>query len=370
MGVKKKKNRWYIDYYLPNGRRKREVVSIEGVDPSKINREDAKKALSIRKAEIAQGKFEIEQTNKPIFLEKLIKQYMEYSKSNKRPQSYERDITSSKHLTRYFNGKKVNQITNWQVERYKSTRLKEVMKNGKLPSKATINRELSMIKHMFNKAVEWNMLSSNPIAKVKLFPEKPKQLRVITEEEFSKLYNQASEFLQPILMIAVHTGLRRSEILNLKVSDINLKDRYILVRESKNGEIRHVPINTLLMKTLKSVINNTDSEHLFVGPTGEPVKSVKQGFWAALRRSGIPHIRFHDLRHSFGSNLSMAGVDIATIQELMGHKDITTTKRYLHPSPKHKKEAVERLKFSPMDTYLDTNSNSGDDASAVTHRNH
>jgi len=78
MGVYKKDNRWYIDYYLPNGRRKREVVSIEGVDPSKINREDAKKALSIRKAEIAQGKFEIEQTNKPIFLEKLIKQYMEY----------------------------------------------------------------------------------------------------------------------------------------------------------------------------------------------------------------------------------------------------------------------------------------------------
>ena len=66
----------------------------------------------------------------------------------------------------------------------------------------------------------------------------------------------------------------------------------------------------------------------------------------------------------------MAGVDIATIQELMGHKDITTTKRYLHPSPKHKKEAVERLKFSPIDTYLDTNSNSGADASAVTHRNH
>jgi len=130
-------------------------------------------------------------------------------------------------------------------------------------------------------------LSNNPIARVKLFPEKPKQLRVITEEEFRKLYNEASEFFKPILMIAVHTGLRRPEILNLKKSDINLKYRFILVRESKNGEIRHVPINSLLMKTLKSVINNSDSEYLFTGPTGNPVKSVKQGFWAALRRSGI-----------------------------------------------------------------------------------
>jgi len=370
MGVYKKDYRWYIDYYLPNGRRKREVVSIEGVDPSKINREDAKKALSIRKAEIAQGKFEIEQTNKLILFEKLINQYLKYSESNKRPGSFERDITSSKHLKQHFMGKAIQQISNWQVEKYKSTRQKEAMKNGKLPSKATINRELAMIKHMFNQAVDWNMLSSNPIAKVKLFPEKPKQLRVITEEEFSKLYNEASEFLQPILMIAVHTGLRRSEILNLKVSDINLKDKYILVRETKNGEIRHVPINSLLMKALKSVINNTDSEYLFTGPTGDPVKSVKQGFWAALRRSGIAHLRFHDLRHSFGSNLSMAGVDIATIQELMGHKDISTTKRYLHPSPSHKKEAVERLKFSPMDTYLDTKSDNGEPATIITNRNH
>ena len=77
MGVYKKDNRWYIDYYLPNGRRKREVVSIEGVDPSKINREDAKKALSIRKSEFAQGKFDIAQTKKPIPFKKLTDRYLE-----------------------------------------------------------------------------------------------------------------------------------------------------------------------------------------------------------------------------------------------------------------------------------------------------
>ncbi|NIP31012.1 MAG: tyrosine-type recombinase/integrase [Candidatus Dadabacteria bacterium] len=369
MGVYKKDNRWYIDYYLPNGQRKREVVNIEGVDPSRINREDAKKALSIRKAEIAQGKFDIERTSTPILFDKLIEQYLEFSKSTKKPNSYNRDITSYKHLIRYFKGKIIQKVSAWQVEKYKSYRQKEAMKNGKYPSKITINRELAMLKHMFNKAVEWNLLSNNPIARVKLFPEKPKQLRVITEAEFKKLYNEASEFLKPILMIAVHAGLRRSEILNLNKSDINLKDRYILVRESKNGEIRHVPINSLLMKTLKSVINNNDSEYLFPGPKGDPVKSVKQGFWAALRRSGIAHLRFHDLRHSFGSNLSMAGVDIATIQELMGHKDISTTKRYLHPSPSHKKEAVERLKFSPMDTYLDTKSDMSETHISITNRN-
>lgn len=366
MGVYKKDNRWYLDYYLPNGKRKREVVSIPGVDPSRINREDAKKALSIRKAEIALGKFKLESAIKPTPFEKFVTQYLEFSKANKRPNSYERDITSSKHLSRYFGGKTIQQITNWQVEKYKSTRLKEPMKNGKTPAKASINRELSMLKHMFKKAIEWNLISTDPIAQVKLYPEKPKQLRVITEEEFSKLHSSASEFLKPILMIALYTGLRRSEILNLKVSDINLRDKHILVRESKNGEIRYVPINSLLMKTLKSVINNTDCEHLFAGPDGKPVKTVKKAFWGALRRSGIPHLRFHDLRHSFGSNLSMAGVDIAAIQELMGHKQISTTIRYLHPSPEHKKDAVERLILSPADTYLDTEDNTKEKLTVIT----
>ena len=295
MGVYKKSKRWYIDYYMPDGKRKKEVVTIPGVDPSKINREDAKKALSIRKAEIAQGRFDITKTEKAIMFENMIKQYLEFSKSNKKPNSYERDITSSKQLIRFFKGKSLHQITSWQVEKYKATRQNEKTQYRRIPSKATINRELAMLKHMFNKAVEWNMTSNNQILKVKLFPERPQQLRVISGDEFQKLYNASSDFLKPILMTAVHTGLRRSEILNLKRSDIDIVDRYIVVRESKNGEIRHVPINSLLMKSLKSVIDNNESEYLFPGIGGDPVKSVKKAFWGALRRSGISHIRFHDL---------------------------------------------------------------------------
>ena len=124
------------------------------------------------------------------------------------------------------------------------------------------------------------------------------------------------------------------------------------------------------MKTLNSVIDNSETEYLFPGTDGDPVKSVKKAFWGALRRSGIPHLRFHDLRHSFGSMLSMAGVDIATIQELMGHKDISTTKRYLHPSPQHKKEAVEKLNYASMDTYLDTKSDNANKSLTLNNRNY
>ncbi|TDI92016.1 MAG: hypothetical protein E2O72_00855, partial [Candidatus Dadabacteria bacterium] len=73
-----------------------------------------------------------------------------------------------------------------------------------------------------------------------------------------------------------------------------------------------------------------------------------------VRRSGVKRFTFHDLRHTFASNLVMKGVDITTVSELLGHKSIAMTKRYSHPTPEHKRRAVETLNFNTMDTYLDT----------------
>src|SRR3972149_9059906 len=214
MGVYKKNNRWFIDYYLPNNKRKREVVSIRGVDPSHINRQDALKALSIRKGEFAQGKFDIADTKKPVLFELFLERYLqEYSKPNKK--SYERDITSKKALSKFFHSMMLQQITPCTIERYKSERQKDVTRYGKPPAKATINRELALLKNMFTKAIEWGLVSNNPTKKVKLFPEKPNKLRVLSNDEFQKLYSVASDFLKPILIIAVNTGMRRTEILNL-----------------------------------------------------------------------------------------------------------------------------------------------------------
>jgi len=355
MGVFKKENRWYIDYYLPDGKRKRETVTITGVDPEHINRQDALKALSIRKAQMAEGKFEISQTKKSVLFDKFVERYLEYSKGNKK--SYERDITSLKSLLKFFNGKTLQQINPWLIEKYKSERQKENTRYGRPPAKATINRELACLKNMFTKAIEWDMASSNPVKKVKLFPEPPKKFRVVSDDEFLKLYNASSETLKTVLLIARSCGLRRNEILNLKWEDINLTEGFLTVRDSKNNELRNVPINRLLKQRLKSVKNN-DSEFLFSHDNGEPYKSVKKALYGAFNRSGVQKFTLHDLRHTFGTMLGMTGVDIATIKELMGHKDVSMTMRYSHPTPEHKKQAVERIKLNTMDTYLDTRYNS------------
>ncbi len=355
MGVYRKDNRWYIDYYLPDRKRKREIVTIPGVDPSKIIRKDALKALSIRKGQIAEGKFEIAQTNKPVIFDKFVERYLEYSKGNKK--SHTRDITSTRALLNLFRGQTLQQITSWLIDKYKAQRQKSISRLGRPITKATVNRELACLKHMFTKANEWGLMSSNPAKKVKLFPEKPHKLKVISKVEFQKLYQAASPHFKPILLCAYQTGARRGELTKLRWEDVDLEAGHIYIRESKNNESRPISINATLMDALVKLKKNSSSEYVFTTHEGKPYTSNtawKRAWMTALKRSGIEKCRFHDLRHSFASRLVMAGVDISTVQELMGHKDINMTKRYSHPTPQHKKEAVERLNFDVMDTYLDT----------------
>jgi len=346
MGVYKEGNRWYIDYYLPSGKRKRETVKIKSVDPSTITRRDAEKALTIRKAQIAEGKFDIAQTRTPILFEKLCNRYIEYSKNNKR--SWERDEQSIKHFLKYFRGKTLNQIASWHIEKYKSERKNEVK-----PS--TVNRELDTLRNMLNKAVDWNMIESSPYKGIRHFRVNNTNLRIISEDEFNKLYQVSSSELKPILLCAISTGMRLGELLSLKWNDTNLNDGYILVRDSKNYESRTIPVNPTLLKVLSNLEKSSQSEYVFEGR-----RTIKRAWTNALRKSGISHCRFHDLRHTFASRLVMAGVDLVTVAELMGHKDITMTKRYSHPTPEHKKRAIQHLNMDTIDSYMDSKEHSRD----------
>jgi integrase len=178
----------------------------------------------------------------------------------------------------------------------------------------------------------------------------------LTPNFILKLYNASSDFLKPILIFAFNTGARQAEILKLNWEDINLNQGYINLRDTKNNESRIIPINEALKTTIKSLQKNNDNDTVFVYKNSNPVKSVKTAFYSALRRSRIDKCRFHDLRHTFATRLVMAGVDIVTVKELLGHKDISMTMRYSHPTPQHKKEAVEKLKFNELNALTDTTS--------------
>jgi integrase len=297
---------------------------------------DAERALKKRQGEIVDGKFEIRKTVTSPRFEDFAVEYLEYSKANKR--SWTRDRTSIRKLSGHFNGLKLHNITPWLIDKYKSSRKKEV-------TKASVNRELACLKHMFTMAINWGKAVENPVRKVKLFREPERRLRWLTEEECEKLVSASLGHIRSIIITALNTGMRRGEILSLTWDQVDFERGLITVERSKNNGIRHIPMNRRLTEEFNSIKITSPNQYVFSNKTGEPFKSIKTGFLGALKRSGIEECRFHDLRHTFASHLVMNGTDIATLKELMGHKTIAMTMRYAHLSKEHKQKAVDSLQL-------------------------
>jgi integrase len=137
--------------------------------------------------------------------------------------------------------------------------------------------------------------------------------------------------------------MRKSEILNLKWVDVDLHNGIIHIPDSKSGERRDVPMSDILLGTLIELKKKAKLDCVFTTSKGKvrPIKDIRTIFSNALKKSGITNFRFHDLRHTFASYLVMNGVDLRTVQELLGHKDFSMTLRYSHLSPAHKKDAVK-----------------------------
>jgi site-specific recombinase XerD len=140
--------------------------------------------------------------------------------------------------------------------------------------------------------------------------------------------------------------MRKGEILGMKWSQVDFSRSYIKVERTKSGKTRFIPMNSIVESTLKDVADKKDHDQyvFWNSKTHKPIQDVKVGFKNACKRVGIKGLRFHDLRHNFANKLVENGVDIVTVSELLGHSDINlTVKRYSHPSPSHKKQAVESL---------------------------
>jgi len=182
------------------------------------------------------------------------------------------------------------------------------------------------------------------VRKVKLLPKNNRRLRYLSKEECQKLIDACDPHLRPIVITALNTGMRKAEILNLRCDQVDLKHGFILLEITKNGERREIPINHTLRKTLMALPRCLDTPYVFFDlRTGKPYKNIKRSFASTCKRAGIKDFRFHNLRHTFASHLVMAGVDLTTVKELLGHKTLTMTLRYAHLAPSHKIKAVNVL---------------------------
>lgn len=327
MRIYRRGKTYYLDFTY-RGERIRKAV-----DNNKKVAELAAKETEVRIAkEEHLGIFDV----KKVTLREFSDDYLKFSKANKTLSSFKRDQLSMKFLIAAFGSKLLSKITPQDIESYKIQRREKV-------SAASVNRELACLSHMFTIAINWKIVTSNPVKKVKKFKEPPGRLRYLSMEELDRLIDASSDDLKPIIITAFNTGMRKSEILHLKWDNVDLDSRTITVVESKNNEIRVIPINSWLYETLITHPSFRKHKFVFTRKNGERVTCFKTAFDNALSRSGIEDFHFHDLRHTFASHLVMNGENLKTVQQLLGHKDIKMTMRYSHLSKDYVQQAVDSL---------------------------
>ena len=313
------------------------------------NKRLAEKIYAKAKIETIEGRWFKDQVKKPdpSFIE-LAEEYEAWMQGR-----YKSDfkIYIISQLKERFREYTLSMIDVRELEKLQSEKLKEgkqqKMVEGKLcnvPNKpATINRFIAVIAHMFTKAADWKMIDRADIPKVKLLREDNRRLRYLSREECMELIAACHPHLKPIVITALNTGMRKQEILGLRWDNhVDLKHGFILLSHTKNGERREIPINATLRAMFQSLPRRLDVQYLFFDPAnGKPYKEVKKSFATTLKRAKIKDFHFHDLRHTFASHLIMAGIDLVTVKELLGHADIKMTLRYAHLAPSHKVNAVE-----------------------------
>jgi integrase len=274
----------------------------------------------------------------------------------------------------YFLDKQLDAITAYEVERWRSEKSKAKMKP------ATINSYVNPLKGAMSRAVEWGIIDSHDLHKVKALKvdnsrirfldkkEEPalrttlkiRDKRIKDERENGNKFRQQRSYpllpelrdyhfadhLEPLVLLAMNTGMRKGELLNLRWENVDLVNNVVTIKaeNAKSGKARHVPLNNESKQTFAGWQKDTKEQgYVFEGEANKPITDVKKAWGNLLDEARIEEFNFHDLRHHFASKLVMAGVDLNTVRELLGHANLDMTIRYAHLAPEHKAAAVNLI---------------------------
>jgi integrase len=239
----------------------------------------------------------------------------------------------------------------------------------------SFNRYKSNLSLIFKLGVENGKIKDNPARLLKRKQEDGGRIRFLgqfkplpTEVEFLRAVNDEEGRLRAVLQndcdwhmpefeIALNTGMRPSEQYGLTWDKIDLDRRQITILRSKTGKARYIPLNTTALAAFRLLYNRPlRQERVFLTRDGSTLVGYKHWFVPAIEKAGLKNFTWYCLRHTFASRLTMAGVDLRTVADLMGHATIQMTMRYAHLAPSHKLSAVERLMTAPTDTTTSTES--------------
>ena len=289
-----------------------------------------------------------------IIIDEFIESLKAKQASNNTIASYERDITK---FSNYFEekGKKIFDLTKEDMLEY----IEHLKEQGK--SNPTISRCIASIKSLYRYLLNKNLVEENIVENIESPKVDRKDLMILTQEEIEKLLEQPNlsdlkgQRDKAMLEVLYSTGIRVTELISLKLEDVNLTNGYIKVKK-KNSE-RHIPLGNLSLKCLKEYINKVrpllirteEEKTLFINTNGQ--KMTRQGYWKILKQYKEQakiekDITPHSIRHSFAVHMLQSGAEIKTVQELLGHTDIASTMMY-----------TQIANMNVKDNYFESNQN-------------
>lgn len=221
---------------------------------------------------------------------------------------------------------------------------------GKPRSPSTVVRYMAAMSHVFTWAIQWDWLDENPMKSVKKPKEPRGRVRFLSDVERDRLleacHARPNPYLHTVVVIALSTGMRKGEILNLTWDDVDFERRRFILQHTKNGERRAVPMVGPALEVMVEHRKRYGMPETLVFPgklhRDRPM-DLRAPFVTALKHAGIENFRFHDLRHSTASYLAMSGASLAEIAEVLGHKTLSMVKRYAHLTEGHTESVMERM---------------------------
>lgn len=345
MSLYKRGGVWWYDFQL-RGVRIRESTSL-------TSRAAAAKAEALRKAELLQRPAGQELAGPaPRFDEFALKEFAAWSENQHRehPSTHARYMRSVKVLVEHFGSRPLDTISAADAERFKIIRSRERRKyarDGRTISPAAVNRDLAVLRILFNLAIRCGKAKANPMARVRLLPENNLRMRVLSWDQEAAYLAAASPTLRDVGTLILETGMRPGEVFQIRRRDVDFEMGFLRVPCGKTAFARRtIPLTRRAREVLARRILSATSEWFFPSATdfSRHLASLADAHEATLRRSGIePGFRLYDLRHTALTRMAMAGVDLPTLRELAGHASIQMTMRYIHPTPEHKKRAIKRF---------------------------
>jgi len=345
---------WCISYVGLDGKRHRDKTSAS----TKAEAEALlrKKMSDITKARLTDAQ-SVDAIKPRLFDEFIKEEYLPHCKATHTRTTYKGDVTFWRAVLPIFGRRPLRSITTGDLQRFVDQRAHRVVryvadakgkKVGMAAKPATTNRELMFLSGALREALRRGYVEKNAATGIRQLPEHNNKLRWLTPQEEERLLGYAPDFLKPIVLTALHTGMRLGEILGLKWADVDFEQKLVRVSQSKNHKIRYIPMNRPFVGLMESVPHYTGTEgpspYVFTNPkTGLRYIDIGHRFGRVSRKAGLQDVTFHTLRHTFASRLAQAGVPLNTIRELLGHGTMVMTMRYAHLAPNNLREAVEML---------------------------